>query len=203
MGNWKYFTLVTAETATDHPNLITAPPGCKGRIQKLVISGHLFTLDGKRFQKSCIYLLSESEAISFLPPKRIWHCTEKEAAETSCWDGTLKCHKTAHTGLGVLRDTGPETPGPPPALGVSPRQTMRDTQPSGHHLKEALIAHVFRRAPVGKQHKRKTKAHSLPHLIWEASSMCQQLTQSSGQAIMKTSTNLQRWVPVHRAPKLL
>lgn len=53
------------------------------------------------------YLLLESKAISFLPPKRIWHCMEKEATEISCWDGTLKCHKA----LRVTEDKGPETLG--------------------------------------------------------------------------------------------
>jgi hypothetical protein len=44
------------------------------------------------------HLLSESEAISFLPPKRIWHCRERELRRAAGWNGR---HHRAATWLQI------------------------------------------------------------------------------------------------------
>lgn len=92
------------------------------------------------FRGYIIYLLSESEAISFLPPKRIWHCREKRVAEISHWDGHTKPPPGA---FGVWGDPGPETlvaeSGHPQALGVSPRSGMAGTPAFQRHLKEEAL----------------------------------------------------------------
>lgn len=89
---------------------------------------------------------------------------EKEIADISRWDGTFKHHKTGHTGLGVSRVKGPETPGaqsgPPPALGVSPRPKTIDAPPSCHHLKEALISRLYRSERRGETMPRGQQTHT-------------------------------------------
>ena len=97
-GSWKYFRqAVTAQMIYRSPKCNHCPTWLQRQTTEAGQSLATFLVfEGKGFQKLHICLLSESEAISFLPPKRIWHCTEKEAAEISCWDGT---YKTSPTGL--------------------------------------------------------------------------------------------------------
>lgn len=145
-GSWKYFRqVVTAEMIYRSPKCNHCPTWLQRQnIEAGQSLATFLVFDGKGFQKLHIYLLSESEAISFLPPKRIWHCTEKEAAEISCWDGT---HKTSPTGLqGHGGTQGQElwvpSQGVPTPWVSAQDLRQRAPQPSSHHLKEALISNL-------------------------------------------------------------
>ena len=131
------------------------------------------------FRGYIIYLLSESEAISFLPPKRIWHCRKKRVAEISHWDGHTKPPPGA---FGVWGDTGPETlvakSGRPRALGVSPRSGMAGTpafQPP-FEGRSPFTSRLYRREPCTKtalRGKQKPSADSLGSCFYLSAADCQ------------------------------